>query len=59
MVLHSRPRLRVAAVAASVLASLIAIPVTPAAAHPDRESQRSPQVIAVTSAGVVCDPVSA
>jgi hypothetical protein len=46
MVLQSLPRLRVAAIAASVVASLVAIPVAPAAADPDRGSQHSPQVVA-------------
>ena len=46
MVLQSLPRLRVAAIAASVLASLLAIPVAPAAADPDCGSQHSPRVVA-------------
>jgi hypothetical protein len=40
MVHRSRQQLRIAAIAASVIAGLIAIPVAPAAAHPARESQQ-------------------
>jgi hypothetical protein len=42
----SRPRWRVAAIAASVLAGLVAIPVAPAAAGPDDGYLRSPKVVA-------------
>ena len=46
MVHRSRPRSRIAAVAAAVLAGLVVIPMAPAAAHPDRGGQQSPQVVA-------------
>jgi hypothetical protein len=42
----SRPRWRVAAIAASVLAGLVAIPVAPAAAGPDNGDHPLPQIVA-------------
>jgi hypothetical protein len=42
----SRPRWRVTAIAASILAGLVAIPVAPAAAGPDDGYLRSPTVVA-------------
>ena len=46
MVKRSRPRWRITAIAAPVLAGLVAIPVAPAAAHPDDGSLQLPEIVA-------------